>query len=133
MRSLVTSLFFIANGIGSFLGSVMLWIGDLFHLKILPDGKQPSKYQVPQLGKNNLPYFFFFLAGLNFLNWIAFLIYGLRKSKCKRLSANAVSTFIQNSLEESLVKRDFVKTKSARRDHKKVGKIKENVVFDPET
>ena len=133
MRSLVTSLFFIANGIGSFLGSVMLWIGDLFHLKILPDGKQPSKYQVPQLGKNNLPYFFFFLAGLNFLNWIAFLIYGLRKSKCNRLNANTVSTFIQNSLEESLVKRKFVKAKSARRDHKKVEETKENFVFDPET
>ena len=132
MRSLVTSLFFIANGIGTFLGSIMILIGDLIGLEILPGGKQSSKYQVPQLGRNNLPYFFFFLAGLNILNWIVFLIYGFRKSRCKRLHANAVSTFIQNSLEESLVKRDFAKTNSARRDHKKVEKTKENAAFKPE-
>ena len=119
MRSLVTSLFFIANGIGSFLGSILILIGDKVGLEILPGGKQPSKYQVPQLGKSCLPYFFFFLAGINFLNWIAFLIHGLRKSRCKRANANAVSTLIQNSLEESLVKRDFEKTNGARRNQKK--------------
>lgn len=133
MRSLVTSLFFIANGIGSFLGSILILIGDKVGLEILPGGKQRSKYQVPQLGENNLPYFFFFLAGINFLNWIAFLIHGLRKSKCKRANANAVSTLIQNSLEESLVKRDFEKTNCARRNQEKVEKVKENAVFRPET
>ena len=132
MRSLVTSLFFIANGIGTFLGSILILIGDEINLRILTDENQPSKYQVPQLGKNNLPYFFFLLAGLNFLNWIAFLIYGLRKSKCRRRNANAVSTLIQNSLEESLVKRDFEKTNGARRNHEQVEKVTENAAFRPE-
>ena len=104
MQSLVTSVFFMVNGIGAFLGSLMIAIGNACGMYIIGKHKEKRLF-IPAL-KGYLHYFYYFLAGLNFLNWIAFVIYGIRrrKRKQKRQLEHTVAAYIQGSLEASLRK-----------------------------
>ena len=80
MQSLVTGLFFIVNGIGSMLGSLLIVIGNQTRWPLLPI-QTPSKDQRKPIGhlKGNLHLFFFSLAVINLLNWIFFVVFAYRR------------------------------------------------------
>lgn len=102
MQSFVTCLFFITNGLGALMGVALVAIGNIVGLGILKGGDTKGRNTL-QL-KGNLHYFFFFLAALNLLNWIAFAIFGIRRAKKKKRKEfeRTVAAFVQGSLEASL-------------------------------
>ena len=103
MQSFVTGIFFVANGIGSFVGSLIIYIGDKFfnaHFLSL----HHNDIFVPEKDDSNLYMFFFILAAGNLLNWIIFVIYGsvrTRKKRRKELE-QTVAAFIKGSMEASM-------------------------------
>lgn len=84
------------------MGAALVAIGNIVGLGILKGGDTKGRNTL-QL-KGNLHYFFFFLAALNLLNWIAFAIFGIRRAKKKKRKEfeRTVAAFVQGSLEASL-------------------------------
>ena len=101
MQSFVTSLFFIANGIGSFLGTGILAAGNALGFDFISTEKIVSWRIVPAL-KGHLHYFFYTLAGLNFLNLCCFVVFIARgtKKKKKRELERTVAAYIQENADE---------------------------------
>ena len=79
----------------------MIFIGNSAGLKIIT-----SDQLYMSALEGNLCWFFYFLASLNFLNWIAFVIYGIRrhKQKEKKQLEQTVAAYIHGSLVASMEK-----------------------------
>ena len=103
MQSFVTSLFFVVNGIGAFLTSLIISIGDALHFDFLQSDPVERKHLIPKLG-GHLERFFYFMAALNFVNWLGFVWYSVKRSRKmhRRDLERTVAAFIQNSYEDSL-------------------------------
>ena len=104
MQSFVTSLFFIVNGFGTLLTTVIISIGNYAGLDLIRSSKQPDlREPVPHL-EGHLYRFFYFMAALNFLNTIGFIYYTFRKSRNRKRRdlERTVAAFIQTSYEDSL-------------------------------
>ena len=54
--------------------------------------------------RSRLDQFFFLMAGLNFVNWIFFVMYGVRtfRKRKRRDLERTVAAFIQGSLDDTL-------------------------------
>lgn len=102
MQAIVTGLFFIANGVGSMLGSLILEIAELSHGYFI--SPPPSGQETTIANEQGHLYVFFFgLAGLNFLNLGGFALFCWKrraKGKAER-THQTVDEFIKNSLDKS--------------------------------
>jgi len=105
MQSLVTGLFFLCNGFGSLLSSALLALGDAINYPIISSYPRITPNFIPALkNSSRIDQYFYFLAVLNLLNLIAFMIHGIRKfnRKKKHHLEDRVAAYIQDSLDESL-------------------------------
>ena len=134
MRSTVMSLFDIAIPVGALLGVAFMSTGKAVGLHILPYYTYKLVTEVSQYDGNctnaslvavaateirhqgNLHYYFFLLATLNSINLIAFLIYGVRKSRRAKLDEDDLTAFIRANLYGSLTDKKNLITKDATND-----------------
>ena len=112
MRSTVMSLFDIVIPIGALLDTVFILIGNAFGWNILSYQSQDENHELRYAG--NLHYYFFFLATLNFINLIAFLIYGVRQTRRAKLDEDDVTAFIRANMYGSLTDRKNFNNKDAK-------------------
>ncbi len=101
MQAIVTGLFFIANGIGSMLGSLLLEIGSLTpKLTFVSHAAEKGKV-IPNL-TGKLQYFFFGLAALNLINLLFFALYCWRKreKESKEKVHDTVDQYIKSSVDK---------------------------------
>ena len=115
MRSTVMSLFDIVIPIGALFGAVFILIGNAVGFNILPNKQSQDETYGSQYA-GNLHYYFFFLATLNSINLIAFLIYGVRKTRRAKLDEDDVTAFIRANMYGSLMDRKNLNNKGAKDD-----------------
>jgi len=103
MQSFVTSLFFVVNGIGALLAPTIILVAHVAGYDFISSEHRESKTLIPYLG-GKLDHFFYMMAVLNFVNWILFVIYGVRTSRKRKRRdlERTVAAFIQTSIEDSL-------------------------------
>ena len=133
MRSTVMSLFDIAIPAGALLGVAFTSTGKAVGLNILPyhttlrTSGGNSTYLFASvtwiLHQGNLHYYFFLLATLSFINLIAFLIYGVRKTRRAKLDEDDVTAFIRVNLYGSLTDKKNLITKDATNDFPEFQKV----------
>ena len=107
------SLFDIVIPIGALFGIVFILIGNAVGWKILPYNQSQDKTHASQYA-GNLHYYFFFLAALNSINLIAFLIYGVRKTRRAKLDEDDVTAFIRTNMYGSLTDKKNLNSKDAK-------------------
>ena len=124
MRSTVMSFFDIVIPIGALLDTAFILIGKAVSWDILHDQSHDQTYSFTQVMRGgNLHYYFFFLAALNFINLIAFLIYGVRKTRRAKLDEDYVAAFIRANLYGSLTDSKNLITKDAKDDFPEFQKV----------
>lgn len=137
MKSTVMSLFDIAIPAGALLGVALMLTGKAVGLNILPyyttlvtgskyDGNSTHHLfiSVTHIAhQGNLHYYFFLLATLSFINLIAFLIYGVRKTRRAKLDEDDVTAFIRVNLYGSLTDKKNLITKDATNDFPEFQKV----------
>ncbi len=103
MQAIVTGLFFIANGIGSMLGSVIIELGNLTAYRFFgtKDTDQDGKVILNLTG--NLQYLFFGLAVLNFVNllFFAWFCWKRRDKEKKEKVYESVDEYIRSTMSKS--------------------------------
>ena len=109
------SLFDIVIPIGALLGIAFILIGNAVGWKILPYNQSQDETHRSQYA-GNLHYYFFFLATLNSINLIAFLIYGVRKTRRAKLDEDDVTAFIRANMYGSLTDKKNLNSKDAKDD-----------------
>ena len=109
------SLFDIVIPIGALFGTAFILIGNVVGWKILPYNQSQDETHGLQYAEN-LNYYFFFLATLNSINLIAFLIYGVRKTRRAKLDEDDVTAFIRTNMYGSLTDKKNLNRKDAIND-----------------
>ena len=118
------SFFDIVIPIGALLDTAFILIGKAVCWDILHDQSHDQTYSFIQVMRGgNLHYYFFFLAALNFINLIAFLIYGVRKTRRAKLDEDYVAAFIRANLYGSLTDSKNLITKDAKDDFPEFQKV----------
>ena len=118
------SFFDIVIPIGALLDTAFILIGKAVSWDILNDQSHDQTYSFIQVMRGgNLHYYFFFLAALNFINLIAFLIYGVRKTRRAKLDEDYVAAFIRANLYGSLTDSKNLITKDAKDDFPEFQKV----------
>ena len=104
MQAIVTGLFFIANGLGSMLGSLIVEIlSASMEDNFLKPETKPTKNHIGNV-RGHLDYFFFGLAVLNFLNLMLFALFCWRRKRKanKEPVQETVDQYIKANLRRSL-------------------------------
>lgn len=110
MQSFVTSLFFVANGLGSLLATLILLAGNLAGLDLIENTDQTRAHgdPFPDL-RGRLHYFFFFMGALNIVNWIGFVCYSVKRHKkmngARKQGGPSFTAVTKDFLEDSIRKR----------------------------
>ena len=107
------SLFDIVIPIGALLGMIFILIGNAAGWNILSHNQSEDKTHGSQYA-GNLHCYFFFLAAVNSINLIAFLIYGVRKTRLAKLDEDNVTAFIRTNMYGSLTDKKNLNSKDAK-------------------